>query len=189
MERTINLQDEVHIRTLADGTAFTIDTTKLPDRLVGTLFAVGLVTMMNNTFNGGGKDRSDAEREAAMTKKRDAWYAGELNVRGTGGGSLTGAAREAYITEQVAAHGTTEKEVEKRMKETVSAAFGDKESATFPTFLKALAKALARKGKGKADEIEAKLVAKYDRLGTELLASRAKAAKDIDLTDIELDFD
>src|SRR5690606_22394793 len=107
----ITLPESIHLRTV-EGKSVALDVTRLPVGIIGAAFAVGCKTVMTNVWNGGGKDATDTDRMAALQKKMDAWYRGELNVTARGDSQMS-AMREQYVDERKAATGATAASVDK----------------------------------------------------------------------------
>lgn len=194
---TINLPDTIAVAMGKDsGKRVNVETKRLPANVAEAIIVAGVKVILTNVFNGGGKEAKQADREAAVQKKLDAWYRGEFNVVARGDSILT-AMREVYILDTIAkykAAGTevTIAQVEKSIKDTVTAAFGEKESATFGRFIDAMARLIARNEHGK-DATEEQIgaareafEAHYAKLVEERAAKQAKAAEKIDLTAINL---
>src|SRR3982750_762423 len=87
---TIELPSSIFIRNI-DGEAFNVDCTALAKHpaVIAAAFQTGTKVLFTNVYNGGGKDATPAERKAAVEKKRDAWYRGEVNVTERGESQYT----------------------------------------------------------------------------------------------------
>ena len=142
--------------------------------------------------------KTDAERQAAVEKKHDAWLAGDFNVRGGGGGGETveGEVRRILVAAYMAAKGVPEVkaiaalgggkgfDMLRRIADAKAAATAqpleDAADATEET--KA---AYADQIKAEADRIYAEAEAKYRAQAQAALEAKAKAreaAKDFDVT-------
>lgn len=132
----IELPATILIRTI-DGEAFNIETSKVPANVVAAAFVTGTKVLFTNVYNGGGKDASPAERKAAVEKKRDAWYRGEVNVTERGESQYS-AFREVFIADCIAA-GMTTKAAEEAIKTKVAERLGKDTKATFANFIEATA--------------------------------------------------
>jgi hypothetical protein len=105
----------------------------------------GFMGKLGNVSKGGLKAKLNREAtdkdlfEARAKIIKDAWLAGSWNLSGSGPrDSIVGEMRDAYIAKQVAL-GRTVKQAESAIRDTVTAAFGKDEKATFPRFLDAVA--------------------------------------------------
>lgn len=174
-----------------DGQAINVVWGDLTPDIIAQIAIVGAKTMLTNVWNGGGKDRPDSERADKLNGKLKAWYAGDFEVRERAD-SMTSEMRECYILEQMAARGQSRKQAEKAIGDIVTAAFGEKEKATFDNLLKAIATGV-KKAKGDAEkrsvaELVEALTAKYEGLAKAAIAERAEAAKGAPVVDFA-DFD
>lgn len=187
---TISLPESVHLRNVAgEAINYPLANVAKHPQVVADMLVAGLKVLATNKFNSGGRDASESSRLGDLLKWIDAHERGTFNIVERAS-SMTALMREAYVAEVMAKHdNATEKTVTDTIRATVEAVFGTDEKATFPTFLKALAKQVAgKKGETrKADDIEAALIAKYEKAGAELQAERDKAGKvELDLTDIDI---
>lgn len=182
--RKVNLPASILIRNVA-GKGIALDVSRIPDAILGDIFAVGAKTVLTNAFNGGGKDATDAAKLDAMTKKMEAWYRGEFNVTTRGDSAMT-AMREQYVDERRAATSATRAQVEAQVKATVKSVFGDKESATFSRFLDAVATVKAKESGEPFDAtreaIEASLWARTEKAAQK----RAEVSAKLDVSSIDL---
>jgi len=179
------------------GKRVNVETKRLPANVVEAIAVAGIKVILTNVFNGGGKDAKQADREAAVQKKLDAWYRGEFNVVARGDSFMT-TLREVYIDDirakrEEAGSPVSVVEVEKSIKATVASVFGEKESATFGRFIDAMARLLAREEHG-PDATEEQIAeareafeGHYAAMAEERAKKAAAAADKIDLTGIALD--
>ena len=182
----IELPAQVHFRNVG-GEPVYLDLSAIPSNVIAELVTGGVKIISTNTWNGGGKDTPETERLAAVQKRWDSWKRGEYLITERGA-SQAALMRECYVEEMRAKFpDTTAKAIEQKMKETVKEAFGKDVNATFDNFLRAVAKQMASKDMG-ADEVFARLTAKYEAKAAALEAERSAAATvKIDLTAIDLD--
>lgn len=182
---TIELPERIFIRNIG-GKAFNLETAKLSPAIIAGGFEVGAKTMFTNVFNGGGKDATEAERLAAITKKRDAWERGELNVVERGENQFT-AMREAWTDEFRAATGASLKQADKFLADKVKDALGKDAKATFGNYLDITAAELVKAGQfeNAADARDA-LEAHYGELAEEAAAKRAKVSAKLEAPEIDL---
>ena len=186
MNVTINLPERTLIRNVG-GEAKYVDWAKVPASVFTDLIPGAAIVILNNCYNGEGKDAAEDVRWAKAQKRLDAWYNGTylLTERAT---SATTLMREAYVMEMQAKHdGVSESTIEAKMKATVKAVLGNDAKATFDNFLHSIATNIAKASDGKQDQkaVYEALVAKYEKAAAELEASRAAVKIDIDLTDID----
>jgi hypothetical protein len=133
----------------------------------------GMMGKLGNVSKGGlkaklGRDATDKDLHAARAKIVDeAWMNGTWNLSGSGPrDSISGEMRDAYIAKQVSL-GRTVKQAESAIRETVTAAFGKDEKATFVRFLDAVA-TIKAKAEGADD---------YDTIRQSLEASAMEAVE------------
>lgn len=181
---TITLPASILVRNVGTE-SIRLDTGKLSAEVVAKIFEGGAKIILTNVYNGGGKERSEVERVAQLQKKLDAWYRGEYVTVERGESQYT-AMREQYAQERLEAAGMSRAEVDKAIRATVTRVFGEKESATFPKFLLAVATEKA-KANGKPEEapaiaeaIEAAL-AKRTAEAAQKRAELASGLKEVDL--------
>lgn len=118
---------------------FTVDLYQVPESVIAKILEVGARTILTNTYNGGGKDATEAEREAKVDAKVKAWLSGDFNANGgERGDSLATEMKDAFIAKQIV-NGRTVKQAEATIRDTVTAAFGKDEKASFGRFLEAVA--------------------------------------------------
>lgn len=128
--------------------------------LIGAkLVEVGGRTVLTNVRNGGGKAASDAERNAAVLKKLDAWKRGEFNVTERGESAYT-AWREVFVQDCITA-GLTTKAAEDGIKAKVLERLGKDAKATFANFIEASAIEYAEGGEMTRDDARERLEAYY----------------------------
>ncbi len=178
---TIELPNATVIRTLANGEQAKLQWAELPANVIAAICEGGAKIVLTNAYNGGGKDKTDAEKEAQMLKRLDAWKRGEY-VQVERGESQFTAMREQYYSERLEAAGQTRAQVDKQIKQLVASTFGEKEPATFSKFLDAVATHKHKAGDERAvsdirDEIEAALAKRT----AEAAAKRAELASKIDV--------
>lgn len=194
---TINLPDTIAVAMGKDsGKRMNVETKRLPANVLEVIVTAGIKVILTNVYNGEGKDAKHDDRVAKVQKKLDAWYRGEFNVVARGDSILT-AMREAYIDDirakrEEAGSPVSVAEVEKSIKETVTAVFGEKESATFGKFIDAMGRVIAREQHGK-DATEEQIAtareafeSRYAKLVEERAARRAKVAEKLDLSSLAL---
>lgn len=170
-----------------------LELTKVPANVIGELVKSGAIVILNNTFNGGGKERDAKEKLAAMLKRMDAWYAGSFTMIERGESQYT-AMREQYYAEQAEKFGRARGEVDKTIKALVEGTLGKDKPASFSNFLEAVATSKLKamkpdeaKGKtviGIREEIEkalAERTAEAARKRAELAASLKIDAADLGL--------
>lgn len=190
MEFKINIEDKTFLRNVS-GMAVNIDWTKVHPNVIPSILTTGATTILNNTFNGGGKNADDKERMEKVKAKLAAWEAGDFNVASRGGSGVWGKAKDAYVLKVQAAHpGTTQAQVVAKMKALVKEVFGDKETASMENFVNALAaQAIPGKGDKVAERREAEALRIRDSLVdymAKIEAERAEAQKGLDLSDIDI---
>jgi hypothetical protein len=170
----------------------TLDLTKVPANVLAELVKSGAIVILNNTYNGGGKDRDQKEKTAAMLKRMDAWLAGSFTMIERGESQYT-AMREQYYAEQAQKFGRSRNEVDKTIKALVESTLGKDKPANFSNFLEAVATAkraaMPKPVKGSADErptviavreeIEKALAERTEKAAAE----RAKVAASVKLPD------
>jgi hypothetical protein len=191
---TIRLADSIMVRTVeGTGEVIRLDTSKLSAELVAKVFEGGAKVILTNAYNGGGKDKSEAEKIAQLKKRLDSWYAGEYAVVERGESQYT-AMREHYYVERLEQAGKTRAEVDKAIKALVASTFGEKEPATFSRFLDAVAaqkyKALSKDEQKATDAaaIRAAIETGLAERTAEAARKRAEIAAGIDTSDLGLDF-
>lgn len=154
----------------------------------------GFIGALNNIprSNGQGEEpKTLAQWRKAKEDKVAVWASGSWSTGRTGDrDSLAGEMRDAFLAEQEA-KGVSRKQAGKTLADTVKRVFGDKESATFATFLMAVASELAKANAGpKAkpedvtkmrEDYQARLETKYRELALKAIAARKEAAASIDL--------
>lgn len=180
---TITLPETIHIRNVA-GEAFVVETAKLPVSVIADILAGGMKIVLTNAYNSGGKDVPETDRLRNMERRRAAWYRGEYALSNSGPReSVIGEQREAFISKQVAL-GKTVKEAEASIRNTVTAAFGKDEKATFPRFLDAVATIKAKADGGDfekvREELEASAMAAVEAMRKERAESVASVQIDTD---------
>lgn len=180
----VTLPKRILLRNVA-GKPIYLEVDKLPASVIAAVFEGGAKVILTNAFNGGGKDRPEAERLAQMQKRMDAWARGEYVV--VERESAYGAMREAYIDETKARTNASVKDIEAGMAKAVKDAFGKDEKVTFGRFLDAIALVLASAKNGSPAEVREKLEAKYARLADEAAAKRKETSAALDVSGISLD--
>lgn len=160
-----------------------VDWAKVPQDIIGRILIAATNVQLNNSYNSGGKDRTDAERLAQMSKKIDAWYRGEVNVSARGDSDLT-AMRDQFIDEAVATKGKSRSQVEREMASLVEKVTG-KASNSFDAFLSAVATMKAKEAKRTdVETVKQEVMAPLWERTQKAIAERAKAAEDISLADL-----
>lgn len=127
----------LRLSTKAGGVVREVDLSEMPVDLFTEVFPAAIRVVLMNTYNGGGKDASDAERLANLDKKLAAWKNGEANVRDRGE-SETAAWKEVYLSDCIAA-GLTTKAAEAALKAEVHERLGKETKATFANYIEAVA--------------------------------------------------
>lgn len=181
---TINLPEATVIRTVA-GAPFKLDWSKMPANVIEKLCEGGAAIILNNAFNGGGKEADEATKLEQMRKRRDAWYAGEYVVSARGDSWMT-RLREQYVDDMKEQTGATSKQVEESMKALVADTFGEKEKASFQRFLDALATAIAKEEKIDVDAARQQVTEQLEKRVQEVDAERAKKAAKLDVKGLAL---
>lgn len=194
----LEMGSAMKLRTVKDGKGnardIMLDWAKLPESIVPMILEVGARTMLTNVFNGGGKEMSETERAAQLEKKLDGWYRGEFRQVERGESQYT-AMRDQYAQERLEAAGMSRAEVDKAIRATVTRVFGEKESATFPKFLAAVAtekrKAMVDGGQPEADVPSVIAIAETIETGlakrtAEAAAKRAKLAAGLSTAGVDL---
>lgn len=136
---TITLPDSIAYSTKAGGKVAALDTRQLTDELVGIIATRGFRIIGMNTYNGGGKDASDAERLAQLEKKLAAWGRGEADVIERGDSYYTAWKDEVFVP-MCLEQGLSLKQADKLIKDKVHAAFGPDTPAKFSTYIESCAK-------------------------------------------------
>lgn len=148
------------------------------------LVVVGGRTVLTNVRNGGGKDATDAERNAAVLKKLDAWKRGEFNVTERGESQYT-AWRGVFIADCVAAEMTT-KAAEDAIRAKVAERLGKDAKATFANFIEASAIEYAEAGDMTRDDAREALERYYASEADRRAKEREKAGSKVTLPTIDL---
>jgi hypothetical protein len=98
---TITLPSKTMLRTIGEGAnkkPIYLDWSKVPEAVIPAMLEGGMKTVLNNAYNSGGKDRSEAERVAQMEKRINAFYRGEYVAVERGENAYTGM-WNAYVDE------------------------------------------------------------------------------------------
>jgi hypothetical protein len=154
----------------------------------------GFMGKLGNVSKGGLKAKLNREAtdkdlfEARAKIIKDAWLAGTWNLSGSGPrDSIVGEMRDAYIAKQVAL-GRTVKQAESAIRDTVTAAFGKDEKATFPRFLDAVATIKAKTLPEGSDESYDTIRATLETAAMEAVEAErvraAEAAKGLEAIDV-----
>lgn len=169
------------------GAELMVDLTEVPESLLGDLLTTSVRIKVTNAYNSGGAETPEADRRSNVERLVAAWKRGELNAGSSGPrDSVVGDMREAFIAKQVSL-GKTVKQAEESIKAAVTAAFGDKEKATFPRFLDAVATLKAKAdGADSYDNIRAELEAAAMKAVEELRAARSEASDELDIDTADL---
>lgn len=177
--KSISLPASTMLRTI-DGKAVSIDWSKVPEQTLADILVGGAKIIMANTYNSGGKDMQEKDKAAQMNKRIESWYAGAYIMAGGGPrDSMVGDMKEAFVAKQVAA-GKTVKEAEASIRDTVAAAFGKDEKATFLRFLDAVATLKAKQG-GNYDDIRKTLEDGALKAAESIREARARAVGGIEI--------
>lgn len=181
---SINLPEAVVIRTVA-GEPVKLDLTKVPANVLASLVEGGATIILNNAFNGGGKDADEGTKLEQMRKRMQAWYAGEYVVSSRGDSWMT-RLKEQYVDDMKEQTGATAKQVEESIKGLVADTFGEKEKASFARFLDALATAIAKEEKADFDATRQQVQEQLEKRVAEVDAERAKKAAKLDVKGLAL---
>jgi hypothetical protein len=181
---TIELPGSVHLRNVG-GVAVALDVGRMSSAMIAKGFEVGVKTVLTNTWNGGGKALSDAERLAALEKKLAAIYAGDWNVVERAGGVYV-AMEEQYKDERKAAVGASAKQVDKDMRALVEKVFPKSERFTFGLFLDAVATMKAKADGGDFPKVRAGIEAALVARAEAAAAKRAKLRAGLNVEGIDL---
>lgn len=173
---SLELPESIFIRTvLVDGkaTAFNVRTSEV-ESVLAKILETGMKVLLTNVYNGGGKDATDGERVAALTKKVDAWKRGEFNVVDRGESFFT-AWREVYMADCLAA-GLKTSEAEANIKAKVSEFMPKDMKATFNAYLDALALEAVKAGEAAdVDSMRSALEGYYSTEAAKREEARAKS--------------
>ena len=185
---TVTLPDSLHLRNV-DGERIVLDVTKLSADVIAAQWEAGTKVVATNTFNSGGKDRSDAERRAQLEKKLDAWYAGTFNVVERSS-NLETVMLACLVDAQAEANSTTQAKVQTAFRAVVQDVLGDKTKLTWTNFTTAKAKQMRKAGDKRSEaDIVAAFESTYEPLAQARIEAEAKAARDtagIDLSVIDI---
>jgi hypothetical protein len=168
------------------GKVTNIDLSKIPPNVLAIALVNGFIGALNNIARSNGQGetpKTDAEWAKARADKVAVWEAGSWAATGGGERDVL-PMRDAFYRERGAADATSRRALDKAIKAEVEAAFGKDESATFATFLKAVATKLAKARKQDYETLHQALVDKYTGLALELVKERQKAAATIDLGEL-----
>jgi hypothetical protein len=180
---TVNIPERIFLRN-HNGEALYATAAQL-SKVADKLLEVGAKTILTNVWNGGGKDATDAEREAALSKKLDSWARGEFNVVERGESQFT-AFREVYIADCIAA-GFTTKQAEDAIKAKVADRLGKDAKATFANFIEASAIEYAEADKTMTrDDARSALEAYYAKESDRRAKEREAAGKKVEMPKIDL---
>lgn len=135
---TITLPDRIRFSTRAGGDLATLETAGLTDALVSIIAERGFRIIGMNTYNGGGKEASDAEKQAALEKKLAAWKRGEADVTDRGEAIFTVWKEEVFIPHCLE-NGMTLKAANDLVKAKVTEHLGKGSKATFSNYIEATA--------------------------------------------------
>lgn len=188
-EVTITLPTATVIR-LHDLGDLKVDWASLPAAVVAQIAEVGAKTILTNVWNGGGKDASDAERHAAVSKKLDAWAKGDFNVasRST---SMESLLRDAFRLELQTQLGNPITDAAWRkfqldsMKE-AKLPVDEKKAVPFDAFIKARVAIQAKRTGGDKAELEAALMGKLTKAAEALRAEREAMLATIDTSALSI---
>lgn len=185
MEVTLNIANPIIRVPVSDtGLVTEVDLSKIPANVLAIALVNGFIGALNNISRSNGKDeapKTNKEWAKARQDKVEVWLAGEWAAHGGGGERDVWPVRDAFYAEQGAVDAKSRKRLDKAIRQLVTDTFGADESATFAKYLDAVAVTLAKAGKGKQDDLRAKLQAKYDKLAVELVKERNKASAKLDL--------
>ena len=179
---TVNVPDRIFLRN-HNGEAIYATAEQLT-AVADKLLEVGAKTILTNVWNGGGKDATDAERQAALSKKLDSWSRGEFNVVERGESQYS-AFREVFVADCVAA-GMTTKAADEAIKAKVAELLGKDTKATFANFIEASAIEYAKGGTMTRDEAREALESYYAKESDRRAKEREKAGSKIALPTIDL---
>jgi len=138
------------------------------------------------------RDATDADLAKARAAIVSNWAAtGNWNVRAESYDSMEGDMRSAFYIKKGANDEAARRKLDKEMKALVQATFGKDEAARFGTFLKAVARTLAKDRTAKGGDVEAtyadllgKLLAKYEAAAEALRAERSKSVATLDVANL-----
>jgi len=187
IELTLTMPTATELRRDGEGKAVLLEWDKIGANVAAAILVAGAKTVLTNAYNGGGKAATEAEKLAALLKKRDAWYAGEFNVIGRGESAMT-ALREQYIDERREATSQSRKQVETAIKALVAAKYGKDEPATFARFLDAVALHAEPKSDVARLEMRERIENDLAERAAKAAAKRADAAKDVNVDGIDFGF-
>lgn len=181
----IVLADSVALFTGDNHKVAEIDTTRFTDAFVAEAFIKSLRIAAMNTYNGGGKDASAAEKQARLDKRLASWYKGEWAIVERGEGIMT-AYKEEVFYPMALEQGMTLAAADKLIKEKVKEHFPPETKATFANYLNATA--IESKGEFDGDQAAAleAIEAFYESELTERRAKQAKSASKIVAPKIDL---
>lgn len=182
----IELPEAILVRTV-DGKPVRLDVKKLAEfpAVIAGIFEGGAKTVLTNTWNSGGKERTDVERMAQLEKRMASWYKGEYVMAERGESAYTGM-WQAYVDDIRAKAECTVKDVEDQRRATIAAVFGENEKVSTATFFKALATLIAKEN---GTEVQAELEAVegfYAGLAAEAEQRRAQAKAKLDVSGLAL---
>lgn len=163
-----------------------VDLSKIPANVLAIALVNGFVGALNNIAksNGQGEEpKTDKEWAKARADKVKVWESGVWAATGSGERD-TLPMRDAFYIEQGATDAQARRRIDKAIRQMVTDTFGENESATFTTYLRAVATKLAKERKVDAGELHDKLIAKYTELALNLVQDRAKAAATIKIDDL-----
>lgn len=179
----IELTDRIFLRN-HNGKAVYAEPAKF-EAVLSKVCEVGIKTILTNVWNGGGANATDAEREAALNKKLDAWARGEFTVVERGESSYT-PMRDAFIADCMAV-GMTQAAAEAAIKEAVTERLGKDAKATFANYLQATALALVEAGEfDDADTARETLEAAYADKAQKRAEAAAKVAAKVKVPTLDL---
>lgn len=182
---TITLPTATVIRTVG-GKPVTVTWADIPAEVIAKIAEVGGITIGNNTFNGTGKDSTEAEKLKKLTAKLEAWKSGNFNVvERERADSIVADMREAFVTNQVA-KGKSTKDADKLIRDKVTEVFGKDEKATFIRYLDAVATELAKANGEEYADVRDRLEAKATEAAEKLRADRAAATATVKIDEDSL---
>lgn len=172
----ITLPEATVIRTV-DGKPSKIEWSKVPAAVIASIAEGGATVILNNAYNGGGKDADEQTKLEQMMKRLRAWYAGDYAVSNRGD-SWMGRLKEQYVDDMKAQTGASQRQVEEAIRQAVVDAFGEKEKASFGRFLDALSLSIAKEQDSDVDDVRRELEESLAKRVEEADAERkAKVAK------------
>lgn len=183
---SITLPVSTTIRTHA-GQAIAVAWADIPSNVIAALVEGGAKIIGNNVWNGGGKDTPDADRRKALTKRIDAWKAGQYAiVEREGGQQLLTIAFEAWADKLAADNGVTRKAIDDYLAAKVKATFGKDAKLSADNKVNAACTELDKEEKAEAGTARKAWDKQWMPVAEAKLADEAKAKAKLDVSGIKL---